>query len=149
MDRNEAAAALAEVGRTERRLAERARWPFYRHAMFGLIEGLIVAAAAQPLQLAGPMTVAALALLPVCVMDDRRRHGMFVSGWQAGATLPLTILLTLFIIAMLVASLVVRDGESAQSLGYLFGFVTCAVGTAASLRWEKIYRARLIDGGGQ
>ena len=42
MDPNEAASALAEMGRTEKRLAAHAHWPFHRHAMFGLSEGLIV-----------------------------------------------------------------------------------------------------------
>lgn len=143
MDRNDAAAALAEVGRTERKLAERARWPFHRHAMFGLSEGLLVAAIAQPVALGAGMIAVALALLAVCIMDDRRRHGMFVSGWQAGGTRPLMFMLTAFLVAMLAASLAVRNGESAQPLGYLIGAITFAVCTAASLRWEAIYRAEL------
>jgi hypothetical protein len=147
MNGNEAAAALAEVGRTERKLAEHARWPFHRHAMFGLAEGLLIAGLAQPMRIGGGMTAAALALLVVCVMDDRRRHGMFVSGWQAGATRPLTILLSLFVVLMVVASLAVRDGGSAQPLGFLIGAITFAVCTAASLRWEKIYRAQLTGEG--
>ena len=143
MDSNEAAAALADVGRTEQRLAQRARWPFHRHAMFGLSEGLLVAAVAQPLGLAGPMTAAAMALLAVCIMDDRRRHGMFVSGWQPGATRPLTLMLFAFLIVMLAGSLEVRDGEAAQPIGYLLGAAAFVICTAASLRWEKIYRAEL------
>ena len=147
MNPNEAAAALAEVSRTETKLAERARWPFYRHAMFALSEGLVVAGVAQPIGLYGPMLAVAMALLLVCVMQDRRRDGMFVSGWRAGATRPLTILLTLFIVAMAIASAIVRDGENVQPLGYLFGAIAFAVCTAASLRWETIYRADLEHGG--
>lgn len=143
MDRDHAAASLAEVGRTERRLADRARWPFHRHAMFGLAEGLIIAGIAQPIGLMGAMIGVALALMAVCVMDDRRRHGMFVSGWLPGATRPLTIALMFFVVAMLLASLALRDGESARPLGYLLGAITFAVCTAASLHWEKIYRAQL------
>lgn len=149
MNRNEAAAALAEVGRTEKKLAEHARWPFHRHAMFGLSEGLLVTAVAQPIGMAGGMTAVALALLTVCITEDRRRHGMFVSGWQAGATRPLTIVLVLFVIAMLVAAVLVRDGETVQPLAYLIGAVTFAVCTAASLWWERIYRAQLASGGGK
>ena len=143
MNPNDAAAALAEVDRTQSRLAERARWPFHRHAMFGLAEGLIVAGVAQPVTQAGAMIVAAMALIAVCVAEDRRRDGMFVSGWQAGPTRPLTILLTLFVVAMAVGAAIVRDGTNAQPIGFLLGAVTFAVCTAASLRWEKIYRAAL------
>lgn len=147
MTPKEAAAALAEVDRTEHKLAEHARWPFHRHAMFGLSEGLIIAAVAQPIAIGASMTAAALALLTVCITEDRRRHGMFVSGLRTGATLPLTIMLFLFLLAMLLASLMVRDGVSAQPLGYLMGGIAFAVCTAASLRWENIYRAELAGRG--
>lgn len=149
MDRNEAAAALAEVGRTETRLAERAHWPFHRHAMFGLAEGLLVAAAAQPLTIAGAMTAGALALVVVCVTDDRRRHGLFVSGWQAGATRPLTARLMLFVAVMLALSAVARDTASGRPLGFLLGVVAFAVCTWGSLRWERLYRAQLAGEAGR
>jgi len=147
MNRDEAAAALAEVARTEGRLAERAQWPFHRHAMFGLAEGLLVAGLAQPTTMMFSMFAVAMALLAVCIFDDRRRHGMFVSGWQPGATRSLTVLLMLFLVAMLGLALYIRDGQSVQPVGYLVGAVTFLVATAASLRWEKVYRAQLLERG--
>jgi hypothetical protein len=149
MNPNDAAAHLADVARTQRRLAERARWPFHRHAMFGLSEGLLVAGIAQPTAIGLGMMGVAMALFALCVTEDRRRHGMFVSGWQAGATRPLTVLIVLFTIAMAVASAVVRDGETVQPLGYLIGAFTFAVCTAGSLRWERIYRGQLSGEAGQ
>lgn len=146
MTPNDAAAALAHAGKVERKLAERAHWPFHRHAMFGLAEGLIVAGIAQPVPMAAAMTAVSLSLLVVCIMDDRRRHGMFVSGWQPGATRPMTLLLSLFVVAMLITALLVRDGESVQPLGFLIGAFTFAVCTWASLRWERIYRSQLRRG---
>lgn len=147
MNPHEAATALDGVDRTEKKLAEHSHWPFHRHAMFGLGAGLLIAGIAQPIALAASMTAVAAALFGACVWDDRRRHGMFVSGWQPGATLPLTIMLFLFMTATAAASLVVRDGASAQPLGYLIGLVTFMVCTAASLRWQKIYCAQLEHGG--
>lgn len=149
MDSNEAAAALARVEHTRNRLAERAHWPFHRHAMFGLGEALLVTSLAQPVALALPMTGVALALFAVCVVDDRRRHGMFVSGWQAGNTRPLTIALAVFVALMGVGSAMVRDGASAQPLGYLIGLATFIGCTAASLAWERIYRAQLSTRAGR
>lgn len=143
MNPDEAATALDRVGRTEKKLAEHSHWPFHRHAMYGLGQGLLIAAIAQPVNTGGGMIVVAVALFGLCVWDDRRRHGMFVSGWQPGATRPLTIMLTLFVTLMAAASLVVRDGESAQPLGYLAGLVTFVICTAASLLWQKIYRKQL------
>ena len=147
MNKDHAASALADVSRTEQRLAERARWPFYRHAMFGLAEGLIVAGLAQPIRMTGAMTAVALALIVVCLMDDRRQRGMFVSGWRMGATLPFTILLSLFLIVMAVLSVGLRDGVSTQPLGLLAGAFTFVVATWASFRWERIYQSELGRGG--
>jgi len=149
MNRNEAAAALAEVSRTEEKLAQRAHWPFHRHAMFGLAEGLLVAGIAQPTAMMGGMIAVAMALLVVCVTEDRRRHGMFISGWQGKSTRLVTLALFVFLLAMLAASAAVRDGESVQPLGYLIGAVAFAVCTAGSLLWQKLYRAELAQGGGQ
>ena len=143
MNPDEAATALDRVGRTEKKLAEHSHWPFHRHAMYGLAQGLIIAAIAQPLNIAGSMIAASAALFGLCVWDDRRRHGMFVTGWQPGATRPLMMMLVLFVTLMTAASLVVRDGESAQPLGYLAGLVTFVICTAASLIWQKIYRRQL------
>jgi hypothetical protein len=147
MNPNEAATALDSVDRTERKLAQHAHWPFHRHAMFGLGEGLLIASLAQPISIGGWMIAVAIALFIVCMWDDRRRHGMFVSGFQPGRTRFLTALLVIFVIAMAAVSLALRDGESAQPLGYLAGLVTFAVCTAASLQWQKIYRAELERGG--
>jgi hypothetical protein len=142
----DAATALKEVGRTEKKLAGHAQWPLYRHALFGLGEGLLIAGLAQPIAAGASMMAAGAALFGVCVGDDRRRHGMFVSGWQPGATRPLTMMLFLFVTLLAAASLMVRDGQSAQPLGYLLGIVAFVVCTGASLLWQKIYRAQLEHG---
>src|SRR5687767_2232673 len=126
MNHDEAAAALDQVGATEKRLAVRAHWPFHRHAMFGLAEGLIIASVAQPIEIGGGMIVAALALLVVCIAEDRRRHGIFVNGWRSGATRPLTLVLALIVVALLLAAIFVRDGHSVQPLGFLIGLVAFA-----------------------
>ncbi|WP_157973183.1 hypothetical protein [Blastomonas sp. UPD001] len=143
MTPDKAAAALASIDRTHERLAQRTRWPWHRHAMFGLVEGLMVAAVAQPLAHAGAMFLAAMVLLISCILGDRRRDGMFVSGWQAGATRPLTFVILLFVLAMAVLAVGVREASEAAPIGYVLGGLTFAVCTAASLLWEKIYRTDL------
>ena len=145
MNRDEAAAALDQVGATEKRLAVHAHWPFHRHAMFGLAEGLLIASVAQPIRIGAGMIVAALVLLVACIADDRRRHGIFVNGWRSGATRPLTLVLAAVVVALLLAAISVRDGDSAQPVGFLIGLVAFALCTAISLRWEKIYRAELLQ----
>ena len=148
MDQQQHAAnALADVRRTEQKLSQRTRWPFHRHAMFGLAEGLIVAGVAQPTAISGAMTAGAMALIVACVVEDRRKRGMFVSGWRTGATLPLTVVLSLFLGVMLIVSVSLRDGTSLQPLGFVAGLFTFIVATFASLRWEKLYCAEGASGG--
>jgi hypothetical protein len=149
MNRNEAAAALADVNRTEERLAERAHWPFHRHAMFGLMEGLLVAGIAQPTAIMGGTIAVAMALLVLCVTGDRRRHGMFISGLQGRSTRWVVAGLLVLLLPMMVASAALRDGESVQPLGYLLGAIAFAICTAGSLLWQKVYRAELAQGGGR
>lgn len=144
MDINEAATALEGVSRTQGKLAERAKWPLHRHAMFGLSEGLLIAALSQTAQLRTAMIGVGLALVFVCIWDDRRRHGMFVSGWQKGATRPLMIALVLFLVMMVCAGLYVRRGDGMQTIGLIIGLITFTVCTAASVAWERIYRAELL-----
>jgi hypothetical protein len=145
MNPNEAAAALDAMNRTQARLADHARFPFRRHAMFGLMEGLIVAGIAQPLAIGSAMTGAGLALLVTSVMQDRRQHGMLVTSWKPG-TRGLIVALSLFMLAMVVAAALIRDGETVQPLGYLLGVIAFVVCTAASMQWEKKYRAHLLRG---
>lgn len=143
MDRNEAVLALSGVKRTQHVLAEHARWPLVRHAMFGLAEGWLVAAAAQPFNKALVIGAALIGLLVLCVAYDRRSHGMFVSGWRNGATLPLTILLTVFASGMILASFLVHHSDHAEALGSVFGAIAFVVCTAGSVRWEQLFRAEL------
>ncbi len=149
MDRNEAAAALADVNRTENKLAERAQWPFRRHAMFGLAEGLLVAGIAQPTAIMGGTIAVAMALVVVCVTEDRRRTGMFVSGFQGRSTRWVVAALLLFLLPMAAIAAAIRDGETVQPLGYALGAIVFAVCTAGSLLWQKVYRAELAQGGGR
>ena len=51
-----------------------------------------------------------------------------------------------FMIIMLAAAALLRDGDSIQPLGLLLGLITFVVCTAASVQWEKQYRAHLMRG---
>lgn len=145
MNQDEARAMLAAVSQAETRLADRAHWPFRRHAAFGLAEGLLIAAIAQPVALFLPFFVTAITLIAWCAAADRRSHGFFVSGWQRGPARIVTVAITAFVIGMAVAASLVRDG-SAQPMGYLLGAITFIVCTAGSILWERVYGAHLARG---
>lgn len=146
MDPHDAATALTSIRRTEDKLADRARWPVHRHAMFGLSEGLLIAALPQPSAIRTGMIAVGAVLILACVWDDRRRHGMFISGWQKGATRPLTFMLAAFLATMVWAALHTGRGDGIQPSGMIIGVVTFVICTGASIAWERIYRAALLRG---
>lgn len=149
MTPDEARRALGGVGETERRLAERMRWPFSRHAMFGLAEALIVLGIGQPHSSGIAAIVVGLSLITILMYQDRQRYGMFVSGWHGRRTKPLMVVLILALLALIAANLMLRPREGTEPLTLLVAAVAWVVCTLLSMRWEKLYRAELREGADQ
>ncbi|MDG6077865.1 hypothetical protein E3U23_01455 [Erythrobacter litoralis] len=149
MDQNDAMKALDSVRETDRALERRARWPLWRHAAFGALEALLLLAWGVPLAAMAACIVIALGGLWWIVADDRRRYGMFVSGYSSRAALPATWLALAIVLSGLVA--LVLTGGPNQWTPYVLPVVgTVFVGcTLASIWWEKLYRAELRQGGVQ
>lgn len=149
MTPDEARQALGGVGETERRLAERMRWPFSRHAMFGLAEALLVLGLGQPDSSGIASVAVGLSLITILMYQDRQRYGMFVSGWHGRRTKPLMIVLVLALLALITANLMLRPEEGTEPLTLLVAGVAWVVCTLLSIRWEKLYRAELREGADQ
>ena len=147
MDRNEAQSALDAVRDADRRMAKRMTWPFQRHALFGVGEGLIVMA----MGLTGFDRVGAagagVALLLSLMYQDKQRYGMFVSGWRGKATKPLTVAMTvLALAAMALNYFVFRWEDGTNPAVVITAIVTAAILTWGSIRWQTIYQRELRDG---
>ena len=131
--------ALAALEATDERLAQRMRWPLWRHMAAGLLMSLIVAAAAMPRNLAAAAFAAGLVLVLVIARDDKKRHGMFVSGYQRGRT---KWVVAAIILTTLSAVIVVRTQLSEGIADALFWVVLAIVfsgTTMLSLLWERVY----------
>ncbi|WP_338501433.1 hypothetical protein V6R86_01550 [Sphingomonas kaistensis] len=141
---NEAAAALRALDAANLRLAERMRWPLWRHASAGLLLALMLAAIAlQPSPLGFALFGVAMLLTLAIARDDKKRHGMFVSGYQRGRTAwVMAAVLLLFIgCVVLVLSLPARSLDEIRLwLTMLALFVAT---TGLSLVWERVYRAEI------
>lgn len=146
MDSTEARSALASANTSNRKLAEHARWPLWRHAAFGLLEGLLLIAWGLPTAAMATCIVLALGGLGWLVADDRNRNGFFVSGWSSKAAMPATIAACVIFIGAL-ALVVVSGGPHNWTpmvpLAALLTFVGC---TFSSIWWEKLYRKELLSG---
>jgi len=146
MDRNEARAALDAVKNTDRAMADRMRWPLWRHAIFGAMMTLVLLAVALPDP--GRMLVLAILLLLtfLVVRDDKARLGMFVSGYQKGRTGWVLVLQFALLIAALAATIMLVENALASPLFWAIAAVLLIGSTAISLLWETIYRADLKAG---
>ena len=136
---NDPRRALAALEATDERLAQRMRWPVWRHMAAGLLMSLIVAAAAVPRNLAAAAFAAGLVLVLVIARDDKKRHGMFVSGYQRGRTkwvVAAIIMLTLS--AIIVARTQLGDGI-ADPLFWVVLAIVFSGTTMLSLLWERVY----------
>ena len=146
-DAANARAALESVALTDRKMATHMHWPFRRHATFGLTEGLLVTG----LGIAGPIGVAAcgvgVALVPLMVQQDKRRHGMFVSGWSSNRARPIVFALLALLLPAIALSLYLRWDSGVNPLVVLLGIAVAITSTWASIRWEKLYRAELEESG--
>jgi hypothetical protein len=138
---DEPAASLAALEVANDRLAKRMKWPVWRHMAGGLLLTLIVAAVALPVAAAWIVFFAAILLTVVIVRSDKKRHGMFVSGFQRGRT-GWVIAAT---VALLLGALKVVStqwaGNWSDPLLWLTLAVVFAGTTTLSLLWEQVYRA--------
>ena len=147
MNSEEARAALDSVRETDRKMAEKMHWPFYRHALFGGAEGAIVAGLGMSQGAGTAVMGLGVVMLLALMLGDRKRDGMFVSGMKGKRTRPLMIFIMAVLLAALgVSLLVLREREGVDMLALALGGAVTVVLTLASMRWEKLYRAELREG---
>ena len=129
------------------RLAERMSWPLWRHIAAGVLMTMIVAATGLPRELAAVVFAVSMVLVFAIIRDDKKRHGMFVSGYQRGRT---RWIVGAILALALTAVTIVRTQVKRETSDPLF-WITLAIVflgiTILSLLWEKVYR-REIRGGG-
>jgi len=141
----EAAAALSAMQQSRERLAAAADCPPQRHLAFALLLGGVVAAQAAPptwtLVIEGLLGLGVAAV----IAWDRKRTGMFINGYRAGRTRPLTFAMLLVFIAFDALGVWLKHG-----LGLVWAPLVCAVVVAVlayvmSAYWQRIYRRELRD----
>ena len=146
MDSTEARTALASTSISNRKLADRARWPLWRHAAFGFLEALLVIAWGVPTAAMAACIVLALAGLGWIAADDRKRNGFFVSGWSSKAAMPATVAACLIFIGALALVLMTGGPNNWTPMVPVAALVTFVGCTFSSIWWEKLYRKELLNG---
>jgi hypothetical protein len=135
----EAAAALTAMQESRERLAAAATCPPARHLAFAGMMGGMVASQAAP----GAMVMVCEALLLVgvalIIMWDRRRTGMFINGYRAGPTRPVTFALLVFALAALALCDWLMFSLHIGWAPLVGGVVVAVVAYFASSIWQRIY----------
>jgi hypothetical protein len=143
MDSREAREALGAMDGATARFGETFECPPWRHALFGAVMAALVfsVSLSQPLQ-AG-LYVLAMGSLVFIVRSDRRRNGAFVNGWRRGRTLPLTLLVLLFMLGMMLLSMSGRHDPVPSPRALIATVLAFAGGVAMSIAWKRIYQREL------
>lgn len=145
LEADQAAAALEAMRASRERLAAAANCPPARHLAFAGLMGALVASQAAP----PPVTIAIEALLMVGVFGllawDRRRTGMFISGYRVGRTQPVTLGLVVFTVAVLLVGVWLKLDHGLVWAPLALGLVVTVVAYAASIFWQRIYRRELAE----
>lgn len=142
----DAKAALDTVRATDAKLAERMHWPLWRHAIVGLLLALLLLGIALPFDHQILISFAVIGIVFLVIHDDKKRYGMFVSGYQRGRTgWVLAVQVLLFIGALLLANIYV-DRPLANPLFWSIEAVLFVGSTVLSVLWERVYRADLRAG---
>jgi hypothetical protein len=138
----EARAALDAKGSAEQNLARAAVCPPWRHAVFGLMMGSLVATPTLPLPLRLVALVLILIGIGLIVRSDRRRMGMFVNGYRRGKTLIVSLAMLAIVLTLYMFS--VRAGTAGdQVTPLLLAAAAFVVSVTGSVIWQRIFVAEL------
>ena len=140
---DQARAALAAKGDTQRQLAAAAVYPQWRHAIFGVMMGGLVLVPALPSGARIAMFAALLIAMPLIMRADRERSGMFINGYRRGKTLYVTfamLALEMMLFAVSFHRAIVFDD---RHTAFLLAPLAVAVGWIGSLIWQRVMIAEL------
>jgi hypothetical protein len=141
----EAAEALAAMRRSRAELAAAADCPPERHMAFAALLGGVVAAQAA----SGYWVMVIEAVLAVgvglVVAWDRQRTGMFINGYRAGRTRPLTFTLLGITFALGALGVWLKWERGIARAPVACGVVVAFGAYFASAWWQAIYRRELQE----
>jgi hypothetical protein len=139
MDHSEVLSALDAKRAAEVQMARAATCPPWRHALFGLLMGGLVASPAFEMSTRITILVVILCCIPVIIQSDRKRMGMFINGYRRGKT-RIVALGVLAVVLGLYAISVVRGLDHHDHIApLLLGAVAVVVATLGSILWQRVF----------
>jgi hypothetical protein len=140
---DEANAALAGMRASQARLAKAANCPPERHLAFALLMGAFVTLPAFSNGVAIALEVVLGCCIAAIVVWDRWRTGMFINGYRAGRTRPLTFTLLAVMLVFLTLSFWLARDLLIGWAPFALGVLATAISYLFSVQWKKIFRQEL------
>ncbi len=147
-DMGTAAGALADAQAARAKLAAKLDCPPYTHAVFGALFATLVADMAAPEHLIVPIEGAVMLAGFGLFLWFRRRMGFFVNGYRRGRTRPIALGLLAVYLACFSLAFWCRTQLNLYWPAFALASVMFVVGTAASVAWNRTYRAELVGSPG-
>jgi hypothetical protein len=142
---DEATAALAAMQSSRERLAAAATCPPERHLVFAGLLGGIVASQAAPSLIAIVIEGLLIGCVGLVVAWDRKRTGMFINGYRAGRTRPLTFGLLAIALGAAVLGIWLKLDRGIWWAPLACGLFVAVAAYVASAVWQRIYVRELRE----
>ncbi len=139
MDQSEAMSALAAKRAAETQIARAATCPPWRHAVFGLLMGGLVASPAFDFPARIAILVVILCSIPLIIHSDRKRLGMFINGYRRGKTRIVAFAILAVELALYAASVVRGLDHDDHATPLLLGVAGVLIGIAGSMLWQRVF----------
>ena len=142
-DVGEAAEALAAMHASQARLAKAASCPPERHLAFAALMTAYIAAPAAPFI---PMLVIeglVLACVPLIILWDKRRTGMFINSYRQGKTRPVIAVLLAGMLSLYMLGYVAAKVYGWAWVPLALAPVGAVAGYFGSVWWQRVYAREL------
>lgn len=139
MDQTEALSALAAKNAAEAQLARACNCPPWRHAVFGLLMGALVASPAFEIAIRMAILAAILCCIPIIIQSDRKRMGMFINGYRRGKTRVVAIGILAVELSMYALSAYYGMELHNMVIPILLGAAGVLVGIWGSMMWQRVF----------
>jgi hypothetical protein len=139
MDHMEAVSALDAKRQAEVQMAKAANCPPWRHAVFGLLMGALVASPAFDFPIRMLILILILCSIPLVIQSDRKRMGMFINGYRRGKTRIVAIGILAVELSLYAFSVIRAFDHHDHVTPLLLGIAGVLIGIAGSMLWQRVF----------
>lgn len=139
MDHSEALSALDAKRQAEVQMARAASCPPWRHGIFGLLMGGLVASPAFDFPIRMLILILILFSIPLIVHSDRKRMGMFINGYRRGKTRIVAIGILAVELSLYAFSVIRAFDHHDHVTTLLLGIAGVLIGIVGSMLWQRVF----------